>query len=319
MCSPGCCTNKRVSKLRKTVDDDAPPKLIVPTPQSLLYSYEACQEAADFITKNSETRPKFGIICGSGLNALAEMLENPMVFPFADIPHFVEPDEDHPGKVFVGTLRGATVMAIQGRFQLYEGYTMAKSVMPVRVMKLCGVEYLFSTNAASATNPQYGVGDIMLLRDHINLAYLLTGVSPLHGPNEKRFGTRFPVLVDAYDPTLIEKALGISNTLGLEDHVHVGIYSCLGGPFYETVAEQNVLQLFGTDAVGMSTVHEVITARHCNIKVFAFSIITSTALDSEGKTEHHMSISEVTHVTKLRQQAYCELIARLIYEVQNAA
>lgn len=259
------------------------------------YPYEVIEEIADFITKGSGMRPKIGIICGSGLGSLADMIQDPKIFEYEKIPNFpVSTVEGHAGRLVVGTLEGATVMAMQGRFHFYEGYPLAKCSMPVRVMKLCGVEYLFATNAAGGINPRFAVGDIMLMHDHVNMLGF-AGNSPLQGPNDPRFGPRFPALVNSYNKDLINKAIEIAKAMGIESNIHVGVYSCLGGPNYETIAELKALRMMGVDAVGMSTVHEVITARHCDMKVFAFSLITNKcATEYSDKKDDEANHDEVS-------------------------
>jgi len=239
-------------------------------------------------------RPKIGIICGSGLGSLADIIQDPKIFEYEKIPNFpVSTVEGHAGRLVVGTLEGATVMAMQGRFHFYEGYPLAKCSMPVRVMKLCGVEYLFATNAAGGINPRFAVGDIMLMHDHVNMLGF-AGNSPLQGPNDPRFGPRFPALVNSYNKDLINKAIEIGKAMGIESNIHVGVYSCLGGPNYETIAELKALRMMGVDAVGMSTVHEVITARHCDMKVFAFSLITNKcATEYSDKKDEEANHEEV--------------------------
>ncbi|TMW40875.1 hypothetical protein DOY81_014045, partial [Sarcophaga bullata] len=192
-------------------------------------------------------------------------------------------------------------MAMQGRFHYYEGYPLAKCSMPVRVMKLVGVRFLMATNAAGGLNPKYKVGDIMIVRDHINMMGF-AGNSPLQGPNDPRFGPRFPPMANAYDAHLIETARKIAKDMGIDSEVHEGVYTCLGGPNYETVAELKMLHIMGVDAVGMSTVHEVITARHCDLTVFAFSLITNKcALDITPAETQAQPMRKLLSVGKSRQ------------------
>ncbi|XP_051859419.1 purine nucleoside phosphorylase isoform X1 [Drosophila sulfurigaster albostrigata] len=327
MCSRDCCSkqggaNNKAgnSCLDKKGGGGHKEELVVPTPQSLLYPYEVIQEIADFIVKRAGIRPKIGIICGSGLGSLADIIQDAKVFEYEKIPNFpVSTVEGHAGKLVVGTLEGANVMAMQGRFHFYEGYPLAKCSMPVRVMKLCGVEYLFATNAAGGINPKFNVGDIMLMHDHVNMLGF-AGNSPLQGPNDPRFGPRFPALVNSYNRDLINKAIEIGKTMGIESNIHVGVYSCLGGPTYETIAELKALRMMGVDAVGMSTVHEVITARHCDMKVFAFSLITNKCpIEYSDKKDEEANHEEVMAVAKNRQKACCELVSRLICEIQKGS
>lgn len=203
-------------------------------------------------------------------DALAENVTEQEVFPYEEIPDFpVSTVEGHVGQMVFGKLNGVTVMCMQGRFHYYEGYPLAKCCMPVRVMKLVGCTHLIATNAAGGLNKSYEVGDIMILKDHINFMGF-AGNNPLQGPNDPRFGLRFPPMNQAYDAKLIALAKQVGKELGMEKNLHEGVYTCLGGPNYETVAELRMLKILGVDAVGMSTVHEVVTARHCDLTVFAF-------------------------------------------------
>lgn len=204
-------------------------------------------------------RPKIGIICGSGLNHLAEILTEADSFPYEDIPNFpVSTVSGHVGRMVFGYLNGIEVMCMQGRFHAYEGYSLQRCAMPVRVMKLCGCSHLIATNAAGGLNDNYSVGDIMLIKDHVNIMGF-AGNSSLLGPNDTRFGPRFPPMNKAYDPELIKIAQKLSSEMGFDNVTRTGVYTCLGGPNYETVAELNMWRLLGVDAIGMSTVS--LTAR----------------------------------------------------------
>lgn len=206
----------------------------------------------------------------SSTDALADSVTDRDSFPYEDIPGFpLSTVEGHIGRMVFGYLNGVPVMCMQGRFHYYEGYPLAKCCMPVRVMKLVGCTHLIATNAAGGLNKSYEVGDIMVLKDHINFMGF-AGNNPLQGPNDPRFGPRFPPMNKAYDAKLRQLAKQIGKEMGVEKHLHEGVYTCLGGPNYETVAELRMLSILGVDAVGMSTVHEVVTARHCDLTVFAF-------------------------------------------------
>lgn len=183
---------------------------------------------------------------------------------------------------------------MQGRFHYYEGYPLWKCAMPVRVMKLIGVTHLIASNAAGGLNSNYKVGDIMLVRDHINMMGF-AGNNPLQGPNDERFGPRFPPMNQAYNKELIDEGKVIAKNINIGELVHEGIYTCLGGPNFETVAELRMLKKLGADAVGMSTVHEVITARHCDMTVFAFSLITNVCItDYESKDDpNHEEVIDI--------------------------
>ncbi|XP_075159395.1 purine nucleoside phosphorylase isoform X2 [Haematobia irritans] len=279
------------------------------------YSYEVIKDIADYLLDRTTVRPLFGIICGSGLNSIAECIKDTKIFEYEDIPNFpVSTVEGHVGRMIFGYLENMPVMAMQGRFHYYEGYPLAKCSMPVRVMKLVGVRYLMATNAAGGLNTKFKVGDIMLVRDHINIMGF-AGNSPLQGPNDTRFGPRFPPMTNAYNAHLIKTARTVAKEMGIENEVHEGVYTCLGGPNYETVAELRMLRTMGVDAVGMSTVHEVITARHCDMTVFAFSLITNKCSTDYDSSEDEANHEEVVQVGKSRQAICAELMCRVIREI----
>lgn len=233
--------------------------------------------------------------------SLADALEDRIQFSYNEIPHFpVSTVPGHAGKLVFGYLSKIPVVCMQGRFHYYEGYPLWKCAMPVRVMKLIGVTHLIATNAAGGLNSNYRVGDIMLVKDHINLMGF-AGNNPLQGPNEERFGPRFPPMNKAYDRELIQQGKRVAKKLGIQSQVHEGVYTCLGGPNFETVAELRMLKMLGVDAVGMSTAHEVITAIHSNMTVVAFSLITNictTEYDSKCDPNHE----EVIDVGKMREK-----------------
>ena len=214
-----------------------------------------------------------GIVLGSGLGSLADAIEDPVVVPYKDLPGFpVSTAVGHKGNFIVGTLGGKTVIAMQGRIHYYEGYPMEKVVLPVRVMLALGIKYLFVSNAAGGVGFQLHVGDLMLISDHINLL-----PNPLIGPNLDDYGPRFPDMTRPYDPSLIRLARNLSGKLGIP--LHQGVYVGGTGPSYETPAEYKYFRAIGGDAVGMSTIPEVIVARHAGVPVFGISVITNEAHD----------------------------------------
>ena len=216
-------------------------------------------------------KPVIGIVLGSGLGMLADQIENPLVIPYSELPGFpVSTAIGHKGNFIVGTLGGKCVIAMQGRIHYYEGYPMHLVVLPIRVMIRIGIQYLFVSNAAGGTNLSYHVGDLMIIRDHINLI-----PNPLIGPNLDEFGPRFPDMTRPYDPGLILKAEEIAAWEGIS--LQKGVYVAVTGPCYETPAEYRYFRNIGADAVGMSTVPEVIVARHSSIPVFGMSVITDVA------------------------------------------
>lgn len=206
-------------------------------------------------------------------------MENKLEFSYAGIPNFpVSTVKGHAGKMVFGYIAKVPVVCMQGRFHYYEGHTLWKTVMPVRVMKLLGVTHMIITNAAGGLNKNFSVGDIMLIKDHLNIVGL-SGWSPLRGPNDDRLGDRFPAMHDAYDKKLLDTAWKLGNESGLSGKLHKGVYSAICGPTFETVGEIRMLKLIGVDAVGMSTIPEVIVARHGGLKVMAFSLITDVCFD----------------------------------------
>jgi len=242
------------------------------------FSREALQPAADYILVKAKAgghAPTLGIICGSGLGELAAMVERPVVLPYADIPGFpVSTAPGHQGKLIIGRLSGMTVILMQGRLHAYEGHPLWKVTMPVRVMRMVGANTLVVTNAVGSINPQYQVGDIMLVCDHINM-FGLAGNSPLRGPNDESFGPRFFALNGLYDIRLRQLARQAAEEVGIEDTVREGVLTISGGPNYESVAELKMFAGLGVDCVGMSSIPESLVAHHCGMKVLAFSLVTN--------------------------------------------
>lgn len=277
------------------------------------YSYETLVETANFLLSKIQTKPCVGIICGSGMGSLAEHIIDPINIPYEDIPNFpISTVEGHHGRLVFGRLEGIPVVAMQGRFHYYEGYPLWKCCLPVRVMKLIGVKTLIATNAAGGLNPNYKIGDIMIVKDHINMMGF-AGNNPLHGPNDERFGPRFPPMSKAYRLEFRKFAKEVAKELNIEHLTKEGVYTCLGGPNFETVAELNMLKMVGVDAVGMSTVHEVITARHCDMNVFAMSLITNecvTSYDEDSEANHE----EVLDVGRMRQDVLRKYVSRLVHK-----
>lgn len=231
-------------------------------------------EAADYVKSRLNGRiPLAGIVLGSGLGKLADTIENQIVIPYKEIPHFSASTAiGHKGNLIAGMLGGKFVVAMQGRFHYYEGYPMEQVTLPIRVLKVLGIKYLFVSNAAGGVNYDFKVGDLMIIRDHINLL-----PNPLIGKNLDEFGPRFPDMTRPYDPDLIRSAEAIAAKEGIR--LHKGVYLAGTGPTYETPAEYKYFRIIGADAVGMSTVPEVIVARHSGIPVFGMSVITNEAHD----------------------------------------
>ena len=242
---------------------------------------EKIQETADFLKSKMHTHPETAIILGTGLGSLVNEITDKYEIGYETIPNFpVSTVEGHSGKLIFGKLGNKDIMAMQGRFHFYEGYSMKEVTFPICVMRELGIKTLFVSNAAGGMNPSFEIGDLMIITDHINFF----PEHPLHGKNIS-YGPRFPDMSEAYNKALIRKADEIANEKGIK--VQHGIYIGTQGPTYETPAEYKMFRILGADAVGMSTVPEVIVANHCGIQVFGISVITD--LGVEGK------IVEVTH------------------------
>lgn len=249
------------------------------------YPLEEIDRIANFIRSNFNYHPQVGIILGSGLGALASSVESATVIPYDIIQGWpVSTVIGHQGRLVVGKLGGKEVIVMQGRVHYYEGYSMAQVVLPVRVLQRLGIEILIVTNAAGAVNPNYNPGDLMLISDHINLIGM-TGLNPLRGPNLDELGTRFPDMSQAYDKELMEAARKAAEEKKIK--LNEGVYISLSGPSFETPADLRFLRAIGADAVGMSTVPEVIAARHGGTRVLGISGISNKAnLDGKTTTTH---------------------------------
>ncbi|HVP20477.1 MAG TPA: purine-nucleoside phosphorylase [Anaerolineaceae bacterium] len=246
---------------------------------------EQIDQAAEAVRTHISISPKTGMILGSGLGELAEMVEQASVIPVAEIPNWpVSTVLGHQGKLVVGQIERQSVLVLQGRVHFYEGYSMSQVTLPIRVMKRLGVENLIVTNAAGAINPAFKPGDVMLINDHINIIGM-SGENPLRGPNLSEFGERFPDMSQAYDRQYMVLARRAAERSGVP--LHEGIYACLAGPSFESPADLRFLRAAGADAVGMSTVPEVIVARHSGIRVLGLSGISNKAnLDGSTITTH---------------------------------
>jgi purine-nucleoside phosphorylase len=256
--------------------------------------YDQAMEAVATIRASSTQNPELAVILGSGLGDLARELRNSTAIPYDQIPHFARSTVvGHAGRLLIGMLEGVCTVVMQGRFHLYEGYAPQILTLPVRVMSLLGAHTLIVSNAAGGVNRAYHPGDLMLIRDHIFLPGM-AGVNPLAGPNDERFGERFPPLAGAYDPELRALARSVAAQLP-EITLHEGIYTMVGGPNYETHAELKFLRTIGTDAVGMSTVPEVVVARHMGMRVLGVSLITNSATGEETTEVNHEDVLNVAN------------------------
>lgn len=264
-------------------------------------------EAADFLISKIGTSPEIGMITGTGLGSLTDRMEVDVRIPYEDIPHFpTSTATGHEGFLASGIIAGKRVITMEGRFHLYEGYSPTEVTFPVRVMKKLGVEYLFISSAAGGFNPQYNAGDLMAVDDHINY----TGIDPLIGPNLDEFGPRFPDMSRVYDQGLI--GIAKKNAMKQQIDLKQGVYIGITGPCLETPAEVRLMRMLGADAVGMSTVHEVIVAKHCGLKIMAIVVITDMDLPDcmeEIKVEKVIAIAEAASpsLTSLWESIIMEL------------
>lgn len=262
------------------------------------------RETTAWIQGRHPHAPDAGIILGSGLGNLAGQMSVEKEISYADIPHFPQATvEGHPGKLIFGVLNGKKVVAMAGRFHYYEGYTPAQVAYPVRVLKQLGIKNLFISNAAGGVNPSFRIGDLMIIKDHISLAT----VNPLVGKNFEELGPRFPDMSEPYKKELIKKAKQVAAALSIE--LKEGVYFGVTGPTFETRAEYKMIQVLGGDAVGMSTVQEVITAAHMGLPVLAISVITDLGIREEDNLITH---EEVLHFAKLAEPKLSAIFKNLV-------
>jgi len=276
------------------------------------YTMQDFEEAANYIRQQTAHRPVIALTLGSGMGPLANEIKNPTVIPYHTIPSFVQSTvQGHAGQMVIGTLQGHTVLAMQGRFHFYEGHSMQTVTMPIRVLKLLGIEIFIVTNAAGGLNQSFNVGDLMLITDHINFTGM-AGHHPLRGVNFDDFGPRFPDMSTPYDLELQEMARHAAQQAGFT--LQEGVYVNLSGPSFETPAEIRFLQIIGGDAVGMSTAPEVVVARHSGIRVLGISGIsnvTITDTTSKRKTTHE----EVLEASQVMASKLIALVKGVLAEL----
>ncbi len=280
-------------------------------------TYENAQEAAEFIRSKFEQVPAAVIVLGSGLGAFADEINDPVAISYKDIPHFaVSTVEGHAGRLVLGKIGGVPMAVQQGRFHYYEGYSMEQVMLPMRTFGLMGIETVVLTNAAGSLDTEMTPGSLMLISDHLNMM----GINPLRGPNDSRFGARFPDMTNVYDRELqdiiVAEAIAISterfengDDKDLIDFLHRGIYCALSGPTYETPAEIRLYRKLGADAVGMSTVPEAIAARHQGMRVAGISCITNYGA---GMTEEEINHEEVMETGARVAETFKALLRRII-------
>jgi purine-nucleoside phosphorylase len=267
-------------------------------------AFEKITETTEFLKKYNTANARIGVVLGSGLGDFVKEIETHHAIPYGEIPHFpVSTVQGHSGKLIFGSVAGRPIVAMSGRFHFYEGYTAEEVVFPVRVMKFLGVETLFLSNAAGGVNTGFKVGDLMIIKDHISFATR----NPLIGKNEERFGPRFPDMSEPYSKPLIKKAKEIAQQKNID--VKEGVYFGATGPTFETHAEYKMVHILGGDAVGMSTVQEVIVARHMGMNVFAMSVITDIGIrDDDNEITHE----EVLQAAKEAEPKFSTLFRELI-------
>ena len=264
-------------------------------------------ETTDYIHEKVGEKPEIGIVLGTGLGGLVKEIELTHELNYSEIPNFpISTVESHSGKLLFGHLGGKKVIAMQGRFHYYEGYSMQEVTFPIRVMKMLGIQQLFISNAAGGLNPEFDEGEIMIINDHIDLF----PSNPLRGPNIDELGDRWVDMYQQYNPDLITKALAVAKEIGIK--VKQGVYCGVSGPNLETAAEYKYLRTIGADAVGMSTVPEVIVGRHMNIPVFAVSIITDMCTPETLKA---VNVPELIAIATKAEPKMTELIKEMIARI----
>jgi len=271
--------------------------------------FELADRAAQFILSRCSLRPRIGLVLGSGLGGFADDLNQAAKIPYGEICGFPQTTAiGHAGTLALGMARGVVIAAMQGRVHLYEGYTAQQVVFPIRVFSRMGIEAVVLTNAAGGINPNYAQGSLVAIRDHINLQ----GQNPLVGPNEERFGPRFPDMTDCYNAQFRQLVLEHKRSLG---DIHEGVYAAVPGPSYETPAEIQFLRTIGADLVGMSTVPEVIAARHMGMEVLAISCVTNMAAGLSGKKISHEEVLETGERVRSKFQA---LLCSVLPSIEQA-
>ncbi|MBR6529447.1 MAG: purine-nucleoside phosphorylase [Firmicutes bacterium] len=266
--------------------------------------YEKVKESAEYIKKNMTKEPKIAVILGSGLGALVDIMEDKEIIPYADIPNFPQSTvEGHAGNLVIGNIGDVEVICMQGRFHYYEGFTMKEVAYPVYVMKLLGVENLIVTNACGGINKTFTPGDLMIIDDYINL----WGNNPLIGPNDERFGVRFPDMSEPYSKELIAKAESVATELGID--CKKGVYALFSGPCFESRAEIKAYSILGADAAGMSTVPETIVANYLGMKVFGLSCVTNMATGIATVKHSH---EDVLRIANESSEKLCKLVAGML-------
>ncbi|KAL7672192.1 hypothetical protein ACOME3_007086 [Neoechinorhynchus agilis] len=277
-------------------------------------TYDVVKAIVDLIKSRTEIRPKLAIVCGSGLGHLSDVVQDATVIPYEEIPDFPVPSVlGHKGSMLIGRISGKPVLCLSGRFHSYEGHAAALCCLPVKVMKLLGIKLLVTTCAAGGVATFLQKGDVMIIKDHINLP-ALCGLSPLTGPNDDRFGPRFPPLLNVYQKKYRDLMRSIGSSSGAGNIVKEGVYLCISGPAFETVAESLLFRSWGVGAAGMSVAHEATSAAHCGIDVIGLAII-SDMIPDEYDAEHHTTHEEVLQAVAGASVVVQHLVVKFIEKV----
>jgi len=272
--------------------------------------FQKIQEATQYIQSITDVKPKVGVILGSGLGVYVDRIEDKVIIPYGDIPNFHETTvAGHQGRLIIGKVAGVDVAVLQGRYHVYEGHSLDDVVLPTRVLSLLGAESIILTNAAGGINHDYVPGDLVVIKDHINM----TGRNPLVGPNISELGPRFPDMTQAYDIELRAIAIESAKEIGFE--IKEGVYVSLLGPTYETPAEINMLRILGGDLVGMSTVPESIAANHLGCRVLGISCVTNLAAGIGHEKLNHEDVKEVARIA---MQKFSDLLTLSVEKIGNA-
>ncbi|MFH1146108.1 MAG: purine-nucleoside phosphorylase [Pseudomonadota bacterium] len=281
----------------------------MPKKEPMSEYYRRVREISDFLMNRIHFKPSVGIILGTGLGGVTGSIEKHKIIPYQDIPGFpISTVEGHDGFLIIGHLGGRPVLAFQGRFHFYEGYSAEEITLPVRIMAALGVRIMISSSAAGGLNPVFRPGDLMAVYDHINLA----GINPLRGMNIDEWGLRFPDMSAPYDRSLLDRAEAVA--LGLGIRLHKGVYVAVSGPSMETPAETAFLRTIGGDAVGMSMVPEVIVARHAGLTVFGVSVITNVNSPGFMEAIYHEKVIAVAREAETKLKL---LISKLLMEMEE--
>lgn len=286
-------------------------------PTDTLAEYDKLLKSVEFVKSKVNIIPKIGIVCGSGLGDLVNIIESPISIPYTDIPYFVKSTVvGHTGELVFGKQDGMPIVCMRGRVHLYEGYPVHECIRPIRLMAMLGIEVLCVTNAAGNVNKNFKAGDFMIIKDHISFPSL-AGENPLRGKHDPRLGERFVTMSNAYDSTLIHEIEDASAKLNLEHCTRKGVYAMVVGPTYETVAEAKALKLLGADAIGMSTVHEVIAAHQMGVRCLGISLLTNDILIDYDSSEDIVEHEHVVDMGTRRSKDFIRLILEFISSIKR--